>query len=245
MHTTAQPPTAEPLAGRRVAVFGGSSGIGLCVAKLAVALGAETSVISRTQARLEAARIELGDVEVASLDVRDAFAVRSYFEARSPFDHVVVTAAELRAAPLRGQPLDQARQAMDSKFWGAVNVAYAARVRPQGSLTLVSGMVGQRPKGAATMLSAINAALDALSQALALELAPVRVNCISPGRIDTAWWDFLGEEGRRDLMNQTAARLPVRRAGKPEHVAQQIAQFMLNDFVTGSLVQVDGGDHLT
>lgn len=231
----------NPLAGQSVAVFGGSSGIGLAAAAAAHALGAAVTVVSRNRDRLERAAASIGVAETAALDLRDAGAVRLFFDSREPFHHVVVSAAELTAGPLRRLGLDEARAAMESKFWGAVHVAHAARIRPEGSLTLVSGMIGARPSGAATMLSAINAGLDALARALATEMAPVRVNCVSPGRIATPWWDFLPEADRQALFDRTAASLPLKRIGRPEEVALQIVQFMLNGFMTGSVVLVDGG----
>lgn len=235
---------SDMLAARRVVVFGGSSGIGLSTAQLALAHGAVVTIASRTQGRLKAAREQLGDVEIAVLDLTDPQAAASFFNEHAPFDHVVVSAADLSVGSLRAQALAEARRTMESKFWTAVHVAREAKINPGGTLTLVSGMLGQRPNGNATMLSAVNAALDALAQALALELAPIRVNCVSPGRIDTPWWNYLGEKGRRELFNRTASTLPVGRIGKPESIAQQIVQFMLNDFITGSVVQVDGGNHL-
>jgi NAD(P)-dependent dehydrogenase (short-subunit alcohol dehydrogenase family) len=183
----------ERLDGQRVVVFGGSSGIGQATAGLAHAHGAAVTIASRTGARLEAARAQLGDVEMAVLDLTDPRTVAHFFDGRPPFDHVVISAADLSVGPLRAQPLEEARRTMESKFWSAVHVAHAARIAPNGTLTLVSGMLGQRPSGKATMLSAVNAALDALAQALALELAPIRVNCVSPGRIDTPWWHHLDE----------------------------------------------------
>lgn len=91
------------------------------------------------------------------------------------------------------------------------------------------------------MLSAINAALDTLAKALATEMAPVRVNCVSPGRIETPWWDFLPPEERRALFERTAAGLPAKRVGRPEEIAAQIVHIMQNGFMTGSVVLVDGG----
>jgi NAD(P)-dependent dehydrogenase (short-subunit alcohol dehydrogenase family) len=230
-----------PLAGQSVAIFGGSSGIGLATAKAASTNGARISLVSRNPGRLEQARTALGDAETAAVDVRDAAAVKSFFDGRDPFDHVVVTAAELVVGPLRTRPLDEARAAMESKFWGAVNVAHAARIRPGGSLTLVSGMIGTRPTGAATLLSAINAAIDTLAKALATEMAPVRVNCVSPGRIETPWWDYLPEEQRLALFERTAAGLPLKRIGRPEEIAAQIVHLMQNGFMTGSVILIDGG----
>jgi NAD(P)-dependent dehydrogenase (short-subunit alcohol dehydrogenase family) len=232
------------LMGSRVVVFGGSSGIGLSTARFAFEHGAAVTIASRTQARLEAARTQLGNVEIVALDLIDPRAPADFFEARAAFDHVVVSAADLSVGPLRAQALAEARRTMESKFWSATHVAHAARINPGGTLTFVSGMLGQRPSENASMLSAVNAALDALAQALALELAPIRVNCVSPGRVDTPWWNYLGEQARKELFDRTASTLPVGRIGKPEAIAQQIIQFMLNDFITGSVVQVDGGNHL-
>ncbi|CAG1006943.1 MAG: SDR family oxidoreductase [Rhizobiaceae bacterium] len=232
---------APALADQTVAVFGGSSGIGLATAQAAHALGANVTIASRSAIRLREAANAIGGAETAALDIRDADAVRRFFEQRHPFDHIVVSAAELAVGPLRKRSLADERAAMDSKFWGAVHVAHAARIRPGGSLTLVSGMIGVRPTGGATMLSAINAAIDALAKALATEMAPIRINCVSPGRIETAWWDFLPAADRQALFDRTAAALPLKRIGRAEEVAAQIVHLMQNGFMTGSVVLVDGG----
>lgn len=233
--------TTAPLAGQTVAVFGGSSGIGLATAEAAHALGAKVTVASRTEARLREAALRIGGAEIAALDVREADAVRRFFDEREHFDHVVVSAAELAVGPLRKRTLADERAAFDSKFWGAVHVAHAVRIRPEGSLTLVSGMIGVRPTGGATVLSAINAAIDALAKALATEMAPVRVNCVSPGRIETPWWDFLPAAERKALFDRTASGLPLKRIGRPQEIAAQIVHVMQNGFMTGAVVLVDGG----
>lgn len=233
--------TTAPLAGQTVAVFGGSSGIGLATAEAAHALGAKVTIASRSRTRLDAAAQRIGGASTEAVDLREAEEVRRFFEAREPFDHVVVSAAELAVGPLRKRSLAEERGAVDSKFWGAVHVAHAARIRPEGSLTLVSGMIGVRPTGGATILSAINAAIDALAKALATEMAPVRVNCVSPGRIETSWWDFLAEADRKALFDRTAAGLPLKRVGRADEIAAQIVHLMQNGFMTGSVVLVDGG----
>lgn len=231
----------RPLADRTVAVFGGSSGIGLATAKAAQALGARVTIVSRSEKRLAEAALAIGAAGTQAVDIRDAAAVAAFFDGRPAFDHVVVSAADLSVGPLRRRSLADERAAMDSKFWGAVNVAHAARIADGGSLTLVSGMIGTRPSGAATMLSAINAAIDTLAKALASEMAPVRVNCVSPGRIETPWWDYLPPEQRRALFEKTSAATPLKRVGRPEEIAAQIVHLMQNGFMTGSVVLVDGG----
>lgn len=230
-----------PLSGQTVAIFGGSSGIGLATAQAAAGLGADVTIASRSQARLADAAKRIGGATTESLDTRNADAVKRFFDARDAFDHVVVSAAELAVGPLRKRSLAEEHEAMDSKFWGAVHVAHAARIKRTGSLTLVSGMIGVRPSGGATILSAINAAIDALAKALATEMAPVRVNCVSPGRIETPWWDFLPEADRQALFDRTAAALPLERIGRPEEIAAQIVHLMQNGFMTGAVVLVDGG----
>lgn len=236
--------TTAPLAGQTVAVFGGSSGIGFATAEAAHALGARVTIASRTEARLREAASRIGSAQIAALDIREADAVRHFFDQREPFHHVVVSAAELAVGPLRKRSLADEHAAFDSKFWGAANVAHAARIRNDGSLTLVSGMIGVRPTGGATILSAINAAIDALAKALATEMAPVRVNCVSPGRIETPWWDFLPADERQALFDRTAAGLPLKRIGRPQEIAAQIVHLMQNGFMTGSVVLVDGGGAL-
>lgn len=232
------------LTGTRIALFGGSSGIGLATAQLAQKEGAVVTLVSRNPDRLAHAARTLGDCDTVAIDIRDPDAVAAFFQPRAPFDHIVVSAAALDPGPLRAQDLSTAHAAMDSKFWGAVHVAHAANINQGGSLTLVSGMLGSRPAGNATLLSAINAALDTLAQALALEMAPTRVNCVSPGRIDSPWWDHLPEQERQALFEATAARLPVRRIGTAADIAAAILAIITNSFMTGAVINVDGGGQI-
>jgi NAD(P)-dependent dehydrogenase (short-subunit alcohol dehydrogenase family) len=229
------------LQNKRVAVFGGSSGIGLAVAAQAKAQGSTLTLVSRNPDRLGEAQRQIGGAETVALDIRRERAVAEFFAGRAAFDHVVVSAAELTVGALRKQSLAEAREAVESKFWGAVNVAHAANIAADGSLTLVSGMLGCRPSGNATILSAVNAALDTLARALATEMAPIRVNCISPGRIDSPWWDYLSPQDRESLLLRTASALPLKRVGAPVEIAGQIIHAMQNGFMTGSVIQIDGG----
>lgn len=227
----------------RVLVVGGSSGLGHATAAAFAASGARVTIASRSRAKLDAAARDIGGgVATAVLDVTDDAAVEAFFTQQAqPWDHVVVTAAQAPSGPARTLPLADAYAAMQSKFWGAYRVARVVRIREHGSLTLVSGVLGLRPRGTSVLQGAINAALDSLARGLALELAPVRVNSVSPGMIDTPLWDRLSDEARRAQYEATAERLPVRRVGHADDVARAVLYLAGNGYATGTTTLVDGG----
>jgi NAD(P)-dependent dehydrogenase (short-subunit alcohol dehydrogenase family) len=232
------------LKGKKIVVVGGSSGIGLSTAEMAKREGADVIVASRNAARLGAVAEKLNAVAIPA-DVTDDNSVANLFHNTGPVDHVVVTAAQLRTGPFKTVSMDDVRATMDSKFWGAWRVARTAEFRRGGSLTLVSGYLSIRPRQNSAIIGAANGALESLARSLALELAPVRVNAVSPGIIDTPIRAAMPEEARRDMLAKTAAALPVGRVGKGEDVALQILSFMANGFATGSIVYLDGGALVT
>jgi NAD(P)-dependent dehydrogenase (short-subunit alcohol dehydrogenase family) len=142
---------------------------------------------------------------------------------------------------VRGLNLSEARMAMESKFWGAYHVARSARLNTSGSLTLVSGFLSVRPSAGAVLQGAINAGLEALARGLALELAPVRVNAVSPGMTATPLWDGLDASRRLAMFDKAANHLPAGRVGQAEDLANAILFLMSTPFATGSTVRVDGG----
>jgi NAD(P)-dependent dehydrogenase (short-subunit alcohol dehydrogenase family) len=228
------------LAGKKVVVVGGSSGIGLSTAELAKSEGADVIVASRNADRLKAVAAKLGATAIAT-DVTNDQSVIDLFRTCGPVDHVVVTAAQLRSGPFKSVSMEDVRATMEGKFWGAWRVARAADIRPGGSLTLVSGFLSIRPRPAAAIVGAANGALESLARSLALELAPIRVNCVSPGIIDTPIRAAMPEAARRDMLAKIAASLPVDRVGVGEDIARQILTFMTVGFATGSIVYIDGG----
>jgi NAD(P)-dependent dehydrogenase (short-subunit alcohol dehydrogenase family) len=228
------------LAGKKVVVVGGSSGIGLSTAELAKSEGADVVVASRNTERLKAVAEKLGARTIPT-DVTSDQSVVDLFRSCGPVDHVVVTAAQLRSGPFKSVSMEDVRATMESKFWGAWRVACAAEIRPGGSLTLVSGFLSIRPRPAAAIVGAANGALESLARSLALELAPVRVNCVSPGLIDTPIRAAMPEAARRDMLAKAAAALPVGRVGVGEDIARQILTFMTVGFASGSIVYIDGG----
>jgi NAD(P)-dependent dehydrogenase (short-subunit alcohol dehydrogenase family) len=232
----------QDLLGQRMLVIGGSSGIGLATAQLAAAAGARVTIASRGQAKLDAALGSLGTgIGTAVLDTRDEGALSHFFAATEAWDHVVISAAQTPSGSIRGLALGDAKAAMDSKFWGAYQVARDARIREEGSLTFISGFLSVRPSASSVLQGAINAALEALARGLALELAPVRVNAVSPGLIDTPLWGRMEAEKREAMFARAAANLPARRMGQAEDIARAIIFLATTPFATGSTVRVDGG----
>ena len=232
------------LAGKKVVVVGGSSGIGLATAELARREGADVIIASRNVDRLDAVAARLNAIAIPA-DVTSDESIADLFRRCGPVDHVVVTAAQLRTGPFKTVSMDDVRATMESKFWGAWRVARSADIRPGGSLTLVSGYLSIRPRPNSAIVSAANGAIESLARSLALELAPVRVNAVSPGIIDTPIRAAMPEEARRDLLARTAAGLPVGRVGVGEDIARQILAFMTIGFATGSIVYIDGGALVT
>lgn len=228
------------LEGKTVVVVGGSSGIGLATAALAKSEGASVIIASRSAERLRAAADSIGARGIVT-DVTSDASVAALFKTCGKVDHVVVTAAQLRAGPFKTQSMEDARVTMESKFWGAWRVARCAEIAPGGSLTLVSGFLSVRPRPATAIVGAANGALESLTRSLALELAPVRVNAVSPGVVDTPIRAAMPEDARRKMLEQTAAALPVGRVGRAEDIARQILAFMVIGFATGSIVYLDGG----
>jgi len=232
------------LKGKKVVVVGGSSGIGLATAELAKREGADVIVASRNVAKLDAVAEKLNAIAIPA-DVTSDDSVAKLFRNCGPVDHVVVTAAQLRTGPFKTVSMEDVRATMEGKFWGAWRVAKSAEIRPGGSLTLVSGYLSIRPRPNSAIVSVANGALESLARALALELAPVRVNAVSPGIIDTPIRAAMPEKARREMLAQTAAKLPVGRVGVGEDIARQILAFMTIGFATGSIVYLDGGGLVT
>src|ERR1700732_951268 len=172
------------LAGKKVVVVGGSSGIGLSTAELATREGAEVIIASRNAERLNTVAGTIGARAIPA-DITSDKSVEDLFRACGPVDHVVVTAAQLKTGPFKTVAMEDVRSTMEGKLWGAWRVARPAEIRAGGSLTLVSGFLSIRPRPNSAIVSVANGALESLARALALELGPVRVHAGSPGVIQT------------------------------------------------------------
>jgi NAD(P)-dependent dehydrogenase (short-subunit alcohol dehydrogenase family) len=230
------------LSGSRVLVLGGSSGIGLATAQSAADAGAKVTIASRSAEKVNAAVALIGKgASGVALDTTDDAALEAFFARHPEWDHIVVSVAAGKSAGLHAMTLAEAYGNMNAKFWTAYKTAKLAKITPEGSLTLVSGFLSTRPNKDALLQGCINAALESLGRGLALTLAPVRVNSVSPGLIDTPIRAAMPADRKKAILENAAATLPVRRVGQAEDIADAILMFMTNPFTTGSTLFIDGG----
>lgn len=229
-------------------IFGGSSGIGESTAKKLAANGLRVIIVGRDQNRLEKARDRIdAKVEIASVDATDSSAVDKFFEQAGGFEHLVLSLSGGKGAgPFRTINLNDIRSGMEGKFFAQISVAQSAlnHLKPGGSITFISAGSTRMALPGTIGLAAINGAIETIIPTLAKELAPIRVNAVSPGVIDTPWWDKMPKEAKDSVFEQTSKSLPVRRVGRPEDVSQAIAFLIETTFVTGTIIEVDGGAHL-
>lgn len=237
--------------GRQVLVIGGGSGIGLALARRLTEAGDEVTIVGRDAAKLQRAQTDLGRPTRLTTFVADVTVendVKALFAGCGRLDHIVCTAADVTDAYELLPALDLAavRRAIDSKIIGPILIAKhgTPTLVPNGSLSFVSGIAAYRPMPRGTMVATINAALEGLVRALAVELAPIRVNAASPGWVDTPIWQAIAGERKAEVLAGMAARLPVGRVGRPEDVADALAFLMGNGFTTGTVLHVEGGHRL-
>jgi NAD(P)-dependent dehydrogenase (short-subunit alcohol dehydrogenase family) len=246
--TTVSPLQREPqLVEQTVVVIGGSSGIGLETARRAHAEGAGVVLTGRNPERLQRAARELDALSSAAFDATDFERLARFFdELPTPVDHVMVTAGGPYYARLTDIDFDKARLVVEQHLWLSLHVARhaAAKVRPGGTLLLIGGTGGRRPAVGMALVSALTAASPALTKVLAIELAPVRVNLIALGFVDTPLSaTLLGDrlDERRDQLRTT---LPIGRVVGPEDVAALAIHLMTNTALTGATYDIDGGQQL-
>ena len=227
-----------------VVILGGSSGIGLATAQAARDEGAKVIITGRDAARLDNARAALGDrVESRVLDAGDEAGTRALFAGLPALDHVFITAGTLVLDAKLAPDTATLEPALDMRFWGALYAAkYAApKIRSGGSITFMSGTASRRPLPGASVATASCGAVAAFARGLALDLAPIRVNTIQPGYVDTPLFDGIFGAQRDEILAAAGAKLPVGRIGRPEEIAQAVLFLMKNGYVTGINLVVDGG----
>ena len=233
------------LVGQTVVVIGGSSGIGLETARLAREEGAEVIITARDPDRLHRVGLEL-NASIAAFDATDFERLRRFFDGlKGPIDHLLVSGGGPYYAPFAEMDFDEAHRDVERHLWLPLHVARLAmdKVRPGGSLLFLGGTGGRRP-AAGPLISAVSAALPALTRSLALEVAPVRVNLIAPGFVDTPLSAALLGEQLDARREQLRATLPIGRVVGPEDIAALAVHLMTNTALTGATYDVDGGQQL-
>jgi len=230
---------------KKVVVLGGTSGIGFAIARAALAQGARVVVSSSREDRVKEAVAELGSHAVGHVvDLNDAASVGELFATIGDFDHLAYTAGDsLLIGELANTDVNAARKAFEVRVFGAMAAVKAAapHIRRDGSIVLTSGVASARPQKGWTVGASICGAMEAFTRGLAVELAPIRVNIVSPGFTRTALWSNIPDDERETLYREVGARLLVGRIGEADEIAQTYVHLMNNRFATGETVVIDGG----
>jgi len=233
---------------KRIVVLGGTAGIGLAVAMQAAREGARVVVASHDRSRVERAVVRIPGAQGQAVDLRSEPAVRALFDTiGGPIANLVYTAGEeLLISPLAELNYQTARRFFELRYWGALAAVKAARphlVR-NGSIVLTSGGAAHRPFPGFVIGASICAAMEATARTLAVELAPIRVNVVTPGFVDTDLWSNIPPDARAQMFREAAEKLPVGRVGTAEDIAEHYLAFMRGGYVTGQTLIVDGGHML-
>jgi len=232
------------LKGKRVLVIGGGSGIGLGIARGAAQEGAKVVIASRDAKKIAEAAKNIGATS-AVLDASKEENIAQFFLAHGAFDHIAFTAGEwesIAPGPLAELDLSKAAERLNTRFWGAIAVAKhgATRLPPGGSYTMTNGMLAHRPMKGMPVVTAGARAMEGLTIGLAVDLAPVRVNCVCPGLIETEMWDKF-PKGYRDMLTAMTQRQLVPRPGRTDEAGEAYLTCMRNSFLTGQVIKIEGG----
>lgn len=230
-----------------VLIIGRGSGLARAIALAALDAGARVTAAGRDPERLAAAYAGERGVSTESIDLTDEGSIAALGERLGSVDHVVSTASARARGRVADLDRDAIRLSFDTKVIGPLMLAkhLAPRMNEGGSFVIFSGVAAAKIAIGTLGVAITNAAADTLARSLALELAPIRVNAISPGVIDTGAWDGFGEQGKADYFADISARNPARRIGTPEDIAQGVVFAMTSTFLTGQTLHIDGGEPLT
>ena len=233
---------------KKILIAGGTSGIGLATAKLFVKKGNHVIILGRNEDKLKEALWELGNsAEGYVLDVRDKEILKEKLKLIGTIDHLIIAVSGAKGRGLfRELNLDVLKQGFEEKFFAQLQMAQLAvdQISKEGSIVFVTAISSQAKLVGTSGLGAINGALETMVPVLAKELKPIRVNAVSPGVVDTAWWDFLSPEEKKNTFEQLGAMIPVGRVGQPEEIASAIEMLIENTFINGHVLVADGGTNV-
>ena len=235
----------QTLNGKKVVLLGASSGLGLETAKAAAAAGAKIIIVSSNQGRIDAALQQLPEhSEGYTADLASESQIISLFEKIGNFDHLVFTAGEnIKLGHLEATTIEDARMYFNVRYWGAVTaVKYATPyINKQGSIVLTGGIAGSRPNAGWSIAASICSAMEGFTRAMAVELAPIRVNIVCPGVVRTNLWAGMSEQDREAMYEHLSVSLPVQRVGEAEDIAKTYLYLIEQPYSTGQTIIVDGG----
>jgi NAD(P)-dependent dehydrogenase (short-subunit alcohol dehydrogenase family) len=233
------------LHGQHVVVLGGTSGIGLATAQAAAQQGAAVTVVSSNSSNVRRALVVLpGNASGEVADLSDSAQVEAVFERMGELDHLVFTAGEaLQLMELKSMDIGLAQGFFTLRYFGTLCAVKAAapRIRPGGSIVLSTGIAADRAGAGWSVGASICGAVESLTRALAVELAPIRVNAVSPGVVRTPLWARMPADEREQMYASVAGSIPVGRVGEPQDIAEAFLFLMNQGFATGSIITVDGG----
>ncbi|WP_264537498.1 SDR family oxidoreductase [Flavobacterium sp. N1736] len=238
----------ENLKGKKVVIIGGSSGIGLATAKSVVSKGGNVIIVSSNQNRIDKALEKLGAENIGyAVDVTNEIQVKNLFEKIGSFDHLVFTAGEnLILSNVADITLEDAKNYFNIRYWGAFTaVKYAAPfIKSTGSIVLTSGIASNRPNKGWALGASICAAMEGFTRAMAMELAPIRVNIVSPGVVKTELWGGMSQSDREAMYTTIGNALPLKRVGEAEDIAKTFVYLLEQEYGTGQTLIIDGGTSL-
>jgi NAD(P)-dependent dehydrogenase (short-subunit alcohol dehydrogenase family) len=228
---------------KKVIVAGGASGIGLATAQILKNSKAAVTVTGRNAEKLQQVQQATG-IQTQVLDSADRKALDAFFKQTGQIDHLVITVSGGKGMGNFAElPLQDLRDGFEGKFWPQLNTLQAALpyMNTGGSITLVTAISSIAQKPGTSGLAAINGALELMIPVLAQELKPLRINAVSPGVVDTPWWDFVPENVKQDTFQQFTGHIPAGRPARPEEIADAIVFTLGNHYMTGTIIHCDGG----
>ncbi|EJD02503.1 short-chain dehydrogenase/reductase SDR [Fomitiporia mediterranea MF3/22] len=245
------------LAGKTILIIGGSSGIGYAVAKASLIAQADHVIIgSSNQQKIRAAITRLatelpstgaavqGKLTGEIVDEKDSASIRALFARVGEVDHLVWRSGDRLRLGFPRIDLDENKDSFDARFWGPFAAAQVARIRPGGSITLTIGGAISRPRKGWSLMAGVFGAVDSLIRGLAVDLAPIRVNVVSPGLVKTELWDGHAPEAKNKILEDTAKNLLVQHVADPDEIAEAYIFLMKCGYITGQRIEVDGGAKL-
>ncbi|MHA4808217.1 SDR family oxidoreductase [Flavitalea flava] len=232
------------LEGKKIVIAGGSSGIGLSLVGILAEEKAQVTVIGRDPAKLKAVKEKFPSVTGISLDAEDKDALEKFFSEEKEIDHLVIALSGAKGAGLfKTLSLADLREGFEKKFWPQLQVLQTALpvMNPTGSITLITAISATAKLPGTSGLAAINGGLEAMVPVLSRELAPMRINAVSPGVIDTTWWDFLPDDAKQKTFEEFSTKIGVGRVGRPEEVAGTIHHLIVTEYINGVIIGCHGG----